>query len=94
MGQHAKRFTGAQKGTALQGVVDRLKDLADHIEEHYDANSLAVGDAMQRFEMGLNRLKSEPEREQAEEDAPRRSSRRKSTTPKSENDAENASDES
>jgi hypothetical protein len=85
---HAQRFdaVGAQKGTALHKVVETLKDVADAIEDHYDANSPEVVGAMQRFEQGLALIRTAPERaaeseddgeQQAESGSPKPTTRRK-----------------
>jgi len=91
MGQHAKRFdaVGAQKGTGLRAVVDRLKAVADAAEEAFDPNSAEMVGAMQRFEQGLGLLSTAPARPEGEEPAeterPRSGrGRRRSATPEPE----------
>lgn len=61
---HAQRFdaVGAQKGTALYGVVMALKQVAMVVEEYYDGNSPEVTGAMQRFEQGLALIRTAPEK--------------------------------
>jgi hypothetical protein len=90
---HAQRFdaVGAQKGTALHGVADALKRVASAVEKRFDPNSPEVVGAMQRFEQGLALLRTAPElpqeaadsddsgEEQAGSDAPKATTRRKST---------------
>lgn len=64
MGQHAKRFNAvnAPKGGGLRDIADRLKEIADAAEEHFDPNSAEVVGAMQRFEQGLALLSTAPAR--------------------------------
>jgi len=90
---HAQRFDAvqAQKGTSLYGVVMALKQVAMVVEESYDPNSPEVVGAMQRFEQGLALIRTAPENpepaadseeggeEEAGSDAPKPSTRRKST---------------
>lgn len=66
---HAQRFdaVGAQKGSALYGVVTALKQVAMVAEDSYDPNSPQVVGAMQRFEQGLALLVDAPERPQETE---------------------------
>lgn len=98
---HAQRFdsVGAQKGTALYGVVTALKQVAMVVEESYDPNSTEVTSAMQRFEQGLALIRTAPEKpeeaaesddggeEQAESGGRKNTTRRKSAT-KPEKDGE------